>query len=323
MDKLKHKLFNVACVFVLFVALAACSKDDDTANDLSTNTNADRSTNTNTTPSSADTSAFITKVYDYVYAPGQYASVAYSNSATNFIGIPGYLAVPSSTKSVISLGGWGGYIVGGFNHNITNVSGNDFIIFCGSSSAPEPGIVYVMEDTNGNGLPDDTWYELKGSESANASTYRNYTVTYYKAKSDSANVTWKDSKGNTGSLVPGYGSTYSSGWWKYPLKDSLVFTGTRLPDAYSNSGSSTSQNWVVYPNLFTWGYAENAKGTDYNATYKGNEFDISNAVDASGNAVKLNSIRFIKVQTGVFQQAGWLNEISTEIYGAADLSRLK
>ena len=46
-------------------------------------------------------------------------------------------------------------------------------------------------------------------------------------------------------------------------------------------------------------------------------------MDASGNAVKLTSIRFIKVQTGIFQQAGWLNEISTEVYGAADLSMLK
>jgi hypothetical protein len=314
MRNLKHN-YTVALFGLMLVGFSAsCSKDKDTESDVSTNT---------TTTITQDTSAYITKVYDYVYAPGQFASVAYSASASDFVGVPSYLSTATTSKNLISLGGWGGYIIAGFNHNITNVSGNDFVVFCGSSSAPEPGVVYVMEDTNGNGLPDDTWYELKGSEFSNASTYRNYTVTYYKAKSDSANVTWKDSNGNTGSLVPGYGNTYSSGWWKYPLKDSLAFTGTRLPDAYYNSGSSTSQNWVVYSGLFTWGYAENATGTDYNSTYKGDEFDISNAVDASGNAVKLTSIRFIKVQTGIFQQAGWLNEISTEVYGAADLSMLK
>jgi hypothetical protein len=53
-----------------------------------------------------------------------------------------------------------------------------------------------------------------------------------------------------------------------------------------------------------------------------NLFDISNAVDASGNAVNLAGIRFIKIQSAVFQVAGWLNEISTEVSGAADLSML-
>ena len=50
--------------------------------------------------------------------------------------------------------------------------------------------------------------------------------------------------------------------------------------------------------------------------------DISNAVDGSGNLANLSKIDFIKVQSGVFQVAGWLNEISTEISGAADLHLL-
>ena len=49
-------------------------------------------------------------------------------------------------------------------------------------------------------------------------------------------------------------------------------------------------------------------------------FDISNAVDKTGNKVNLQGITFIKVQSGIFQVAGWLNEISTEISGAVDLS---
>ena len=40
-----------------------------------------------------------------------------------------------------------------------------------------------------------------------------------------------------------------------------------------------------------------------------------------GNAIKLPSIRFIKIQTAVFQQAGWLNEVSTEVRGAKDLRK--
>jgi hypothetical protein len=62
-------------------------------------------------------------------------------------------------------------------------------------------------------------------------------------------------------------------------------------------------------------------GTDYDATVGANKFDISNAVDSLGNAVTLKSIRFIKIQTAVFQQAGWLNEVSTEVRGARDLRK--
>lgn len=65
-----------------------------------------------------------------------------------------------------------GYIIVGFDHSIPN-SGNqyDFCVqgnaFDGSS---EPGIVWVMQDINGNGLPDDEWYELKGSEAGKEET---------------------------------------------------------------------------------------------------------------------------------------------------------
>jgi len=37
--------------------------------------------------------------------------------------------------------------------------------------------------------------------------------------------------------------------------------------------------------------------------------------------VNLPHIRFIKIQTAVFQQAGWLNEVSTEVRGAKDLRK--
>jgi hypothetical protein len=72
---------------------------------------------------------------------------------------------------------------------------------------------------------------------------------------------------------------------------------------------------------FSWGYAENMYGTDYDSNVAANKLDISNALDAAGNPVNLTSIRFIKVQTGVFQQAGWTNEVSSEVRGAKDLRK--
>ncbi len=261
-----------------------------------------------------DAAAYIATVFDYLYAPGQNAQTPYSATPENFVGKP---------SAMLSLGGWGGYIVGGFAQDVMNGTGNDFIVFCGGSIAPEPGVVYVMADENGNNLPDDTWYELKGSENDNAGTVHNYELTYFKPLSADENVRWEDNKGNSGELINGYQTGSTALWWKNNDAESVTFKGTRLPDAYINISETGAENWVVHPELFLWGYAENGKGTDYNPTLRGNEFDIDNAIDADGNAVELSAIRFIKIQSGVFQPAGWLNEISTEVLGAADLRLLK
>ncbi|MEI6751724.1 MAG: hypothetical protein WCK78_01020 [Paludibacter sp.] len=258
--------------------------------------------------------AYITQVFDYVYAPGQHALIAKKTDTSNFIG------EPTTDKGFLYLGGFGGYVVAGFDHNVLNGDGFDFEVIALKGASPEPGIVYVMSDTNGNGLPDETWYELKGNQFSNSK--RHYWVRYYKAVSDTTNITWNDSEGKTGELISGYGSKYSAKWW-WPATstDSITFYGTRLPDSYDDNSSNGVQNWVVPTNRFTWGYAKNLYGKDYDQDLGANKFDISNAVDSLGNAVNLPHIRFIKIQTAVFQQAGWLNEVSTEVRGAKDLRK--
>ncbi len=259
-------------------------------------------------------SSYITKVFDYVYAPGQHALLAKKTDTSNLIG------EPTNDKGFLYLGGFGGYVVAGFDHNVLNGDNFDFEVFALKGASPEPGIVYVMSDSNNDGLPNDTWYELKGNQFANSK--RHYWVRYYKSISDTTNITWKDSEGSHGELKSGYGSKYSSAWWwPYTSSDSITFWGTKLPDSYINISNSETQNWIVPTTLFTWGYAKNLYGNDYNADLGANKFDISNAVDSVGNSVYLPHIRFIKIQTAVFQQAGWLNEVSTEIRGAMDLRK--
>lgn len=270
-----------------------------------------------------DVSAYITKVYDYKYAPGQHASLIPKDwKADDFIGKPDFIFKPIDEKSYTSLGGWGGYIIAGFDHTVKNVAGNDFVVYTQPGPASEPAVVYVMPDTNQDELPNDGgWIELKGSESGNAETIHNYQVTYTKPVG-SGNVKWIDNLGNHGELTPVFDS--SSWWWQgYGDQNEVTFSGVRLPNAYSNSSTQPDvENWVVRPGLFSWGYAECYGNQDYNKDLKANLFDISNAVDAEGNAVNLSGIRFIKIQSAVFQVAGWLNEISTEVSGAADLSML-
>lgn len=263
-------------------------------------------------------SPYITKVFEYVYAPGQHASIIDKDVRGNdFIGKPW-----TNNNNFTALGGWGGYISAGFDHRVTNVAGNDFAIFTQPGPASEPGVVFVMDDANKDGTPNDgNWIELKGSEFNNSETIHNYQVTYHKPISN-GNVTWIDNLGNEGELIPVFDS--ESWWWQgYGDKTEMAFSGTRLPNAYENNAlQDGAENWIIRTGLFTYGYAECYGNTDYNNNLKANLFDISNAIDSSGNPVVLTGINFIKVQSGIFQIAGWLNEISTEISGAADLSLL-
>jgi len=263
------------------------------------------------TASNENAGSYISEVFEYVYGPGQHAKIAKPTDIANFIGIP-------KDDKWLYLGGFGGYVIAGFNHNVTNGSGADFEVFALQGTSPEPAIVYVMSDTNGDGKPNETWYELTGNQFSNSK--HNYWVRYYKAMNDTSNIKWKDSEGTLGELICGYGATNSAAWW-WPstTTDSITFHSARLPDAYDNNSVNGSQYWVVPKNRFIWGYAENLYGTDYDNTTGANKLDISNAVDSLGHAVVLPHIRFIKIQTGVLQQAGWTNEVSSEIRGAKDL----
>ncbi len=264
-------------------------------------------------------SPYIVRVFDYKYGPGQHASmISGDEKGDDFIGQPW-----SSGKSFVSLGGWGGYIVAGFDHTINNGTDADFAIYTQPGVGSEPGVVFVMKDTNGDGLPNDgNWIELKGSEFNNSETVHNYEVTYYEPVNN-GNVTWKDNQENQGELVPLFGT--GSWWWSgYGDKTEMKFSGVKLPNAYVNNPEQDgTEHWTLRSGLFSYGYAECYFNTDYNNTLRATLFDISNAVDASGNPVVLAGINFIKIQSGVFQIAGWLNEISTEISGAADLSLLE
>jgi hypothetical protein len=301
------KLKITTIIFFLSVILFSCEED-----------NENKGTNDSTTEGSTTPKKYVTNVFDYQFAPGQFYRLAKKPDWIN----------GDSTTSDIHIGGWGGYIELGFDHDVLNCEGKDIIVYCGNSPSPEPGIIYVMNDVNGNGLPDDEWYEIKGSEVNHPDYIRDYRLTYFKPESADANIRWEDNQGNSGELIS-YNSSTSAWWWDSNTT-SVTFEGVRLPNAYFNAATEpNSSNWLVYPDLFKYGYAENGTASnrepadDYDPELKGNLIDISDAIDKAGNPVNLEKIRFVKIQTGVFQRAGWLNEVSTEITGVGDLSLIK
>lgn len=251
---------------------------------------------------------YLVHVFEYVYAPGQHAALALISDTANVTGDP-------EENSFIYLGGFGGYFSAAFERNVNNESGDDFAVWALKGISAEPAVVWVMADVNDDGIPNETWYELKGS--AYDFSQRNYQISYIRTDSG---IDWSDSNGDSGTLVPGYGAVDSKAWW-WPEQDSdtIILFGTLLPDVMEDTDTTQNQHWEPVSAGFTWGYAENALGEDYEPEKGYNTFDISNAVDLQGNSVILENIKFIKIQSGVFQIAGWLNEISPEIKGASEL----
>ena len=264
----------------------------------------------------SSSSANWNKVFEYMPAPGQFINElktgGFDATHTTAEAVRLYAESRLSEGNWVSLGGFGGYIVVGFDHSIDNTGGYDLGIignaFDGSS---EPGVVWVMQDENGNGLPDDTWYELSGSETGQQSTIRDYAVTYYRPSGTGMPVQWSDNLGNRGEID--YLSQFHTQDYYYPLwvkEDSYTLVGTRLVARnYDKSGNGTY--WVN--SHYDWGYVDNYSPTDFNSGDKANLFKISKAIDFEGKAVNLTHIDFVKVQCAVNAKSGWLGELSTEV----------
>ncbi len=281
-------------------------------------------------------SAWSTKVYEWVPAPGQFIGETVSggmigNETTHELAVA-WAEERLKNGLFVSLGGFGGYIVVGFDHSIQMKEGNyDFSIggnaflnaTTGDGGSNEPGIVYVMQDVNGNGLPDDEWFELRGSDSGKETTRHDYAVTYYRPSGKGMSVQWSDNYGGSGSID--YLSAFHKQDYYYPAwieADSYKLRGTCL-EARTVQNPSTG---LWDNNAFEWGYADNLGGdnieSDDAVTGDGqrNGFLIENAMRQDGTHVKLQYIDFIKVQTGVNSKSGWLGEVSTEVFGFKDLS---
>ena len=270
----------------------------------------------------APTKAVATKVYEYTPAPGQFINepkLGFDGGQTTTEGAVAYAESRLDRGLDISLGGFGGYIVVGFDHDVCNFSGYDFSVLSNASEgSSEPAVVWVMKDENGNGLPDDVWYELAGSETGKSETIANYAVTYYRPSAPKMAVQWSDNRGGSGEIS--YLSSYHKQDYYYPEwieADSYTLVGTCLK-ARSYDDSGNGSHWVN-PH-FDWGYADNFSPEDFNTKDGGNRFDISNAVDADGKRVELDYINFVKVQSAINFQCGWIGEVSTEVRGFKDIN---
>ena len=274
-------------------------------------------------PKNGASQADWSKVIEYTPAPGQFINElktgGFDASHVTSEAAVSYAESRLMEDNWVSLGGFGGYVIVGFDHSIDNSRTYDFgIISNAFDGSSEPGVVWVMQDENGNGYPDDTWYELAGSETGKFETYRDYAVTYYRPTALKMPVQWTDNYGNNGEID--YLQQFHNQDYYYPLwigTDSYTLTGTRL-EARNYDQSGNGSYWIQ-PH-YDWGYADNFSPSDFNSENKANLFRISNAIDFEGNPVRLSHIDFVKVQCAVNSKSGWLGELSTEVCGFYDYS---
>lgn len=262
----------------------------------------------------ASSSAFISQVCEYTPAPGQFINEGYT--VTTMQEACDYAYRRLSEGAFVSLGAFGGYLIAGFDHSVESSTDGGFdlqITGNAHSSSSEPGIIWVSQDENGNGLPDDTWYELRGSEYGKPETWQDYAVTYYRPSSNGTSIEWTDNRGSSGTVdyIPAYHSqeTYFPLWI---TADSYTLRGTRLEDRLVDENGNGSL-WIGHP--FDWGYADNWSGTDPDI----DKFRISDAVRWDGEPADLTYIDFVKIQCGVQAKGGWTGEQSTELTVIRDL----
>lgn len=283
-------------------------------------------------------SPYIAKVYEYCPAPGQFVNEMprYEDGDTYADILKKAEESISGTNDImITLGGYGGYVTFGFDHTVINVPGEyDFRIWGNcfyellqpekKGGSAEPGIVMVSYDENCNGVPDDAWYELAGSEYYAGTTRHGYEITYHRPNPDRQIVgdeenslddiyyiRWIDNAGSDGYMAKNifHNQDYYPQWID---SEAISFSGSLL----ARNGEDISGNgsyYVLYS--YPWGYVDNHP----NEYADLNSFDISWAVDDAGMPVNLPGVDFIRVYTGVNQYCGWLGETSTELSRAQDL----
>ncbi len=300
-------------------------------------------------PPDEGATAYITQVFDFMPAVGQFTNQlpAYTEGDTRETMNQKVLsAIGNNNRGMISLGGFGGYVVVGFDHTIENREGlRDFRVLANAfysaanpnENAPEggscePGVIMVAFDANGDGMPNDNeWYEIAGSAHEDPTAepwydmavaagndvnlYRDYRITYYRPETEPEGaadeyIRWEDNQGNSGYKAKNsfHRQSYFPQWYE---GDALTFTGTRLPqNGIDESGQGNY--YVLYK--FRYGYADNEVNTGDEAA-----IDIDWAVNSKGQKVHLPGVDFIKIYCGVNQENGWVGECSTEITGVEDL----
>jgi hypothetical protein len=272
---------------------------------------------------------YISEILEYQPAPGQLINTTAFGSPQAAESIIGNI------NGLVSLGACGGYIVVKMEEAVENDPQNpfgiDFTIF--GNSMPnwsEAGAVEVMKDENNNGLADDQWYALAGSDYYFNSTQTDYQIQYFKPDEELSDILWVDEHQDSGFVFVNsiHQHSYYPNQEYFPdiNQSNQSYAGMKIKGQldFSNPGyiRSFERGFGFADNQPRGSAPYNIPDNPYTEDLEnsgGDAFDISWAKNENGEAVYLDQIDFIRISTAMNNHGGSLGEISTEIAGIIDV----
>ncbi len=325
----RHRPWEGAGAGALFMIAALCVLADQTCADAPT--------------------PFAASVLNYNPAPGQFVNSSTFNDPARALGPPvGGGTLSPNLSSLVTLGGFGGSITLGFASPIVNLPpsptnrlGLDVIVFGNaiySAGNPnrrfaEAATVEVSFDTNDNGLADDAWYLIPGSHlpaTPNAWPLVRSTQVW---DADTDDTTYPPASPMfVPPSAPSPPQTFITNAFRLTTPfESALLLNPNGPDAthegvygYADCtptlrlGDTNADNVIDDPSIIP---------TDFytvpddpllvgisHGSGGGDAIDLAHAVDpATGLAVPLIAIHFVRITTAVNFLAGPLGEVSAEI----------
>ncbi len=272
-----------------------------------------------------DTKATPSAVTEYLCLASQFTNNA--NNVTGTYGIKPEVTlrgIPAmGAGTLTSIGNFGGYIVYRFDELIKNDPNNPYgidLVVRGNNYGTnnfgfyEPGNVLVSQDG-------EKWYTLAGSDHYSNNAYWNYTITYektdesvtvYGGAKDSA-TKWTDNMGNSGiSYIYPKKGNYPLFSWTDALEKSITVSGVLLTWKEGAFGSVAVPKWGYTDTCYNDLHTSNGLNP-YHGGEGGEVFDLDWAVDENGQPVKLDWVKYVKVQCATNVDGGSIGEKSTEI----------
>ncbi len=266
---------------------------------------------------------WIDSVIEYKPVWGQHVNNASFNDPARLYGAP-----QQGAHHIVSLGSGGGYVIVKFDppilNHANNIGGYDFIIFgnaffvlpiSSEQRFQEPAYVEVMKDANENGLADDTWYLLKGSDTSISSIL---TLTYSRTTTTLKPANKSHYPGTT--YFPGYPDDITVSFFSFPPEK----TGQTAENIWGYADVTptlTKPDGIANEDFYT---VPDTPG-DYpidSGSGGGDSFKIEWAVNKStGTSVSLDYINFIKIINGATNMMGMFGEASPDIDAVARVKR--
>jgi len=273
---------------------------------------------------------YVSEIVDYNPAPGQLINTIPFGSPLAAESIIGNI------NGLVSLGAFGGSITLKMEEAVQNDPNNpfgvDFTIF--GNAMPdwcEAGAIQVMKDENQNGLADDTWYLIAGSDYYFENTDSDFQIEYFNPQNETDDILWIDQNKDSGFVfvnsIHQHAYYPSANYFPGINQNSQTYSGLKIQ---GNIDPKNPGNILSFHRGF--GFADNMpRGTapyhipDNPYTIEkensgGDAIDISWAVDENGEHVFLDEINFIRISTAINNHAGQLGEISTEVSGIIDVA---